>query len=196
MKTKIYVSANYIYKVEVTGNEERPLVITREYSRERGNQWCAMSYNECPNVGQFILNQGGVDALVEKCKEVDDLADWVTEHNAAAKETHEKNHAIAMQREAEHEQRIKAEYERLFAGEVTESNEETVGALLRYLNTQNWGGWKLPKMTIGYQCNQYDCDGKTATTIKLDKPIMVNDEPGTMFQVGAPHGHLMKYRRI
>lgn len=196
MKTKIYVSANYIYKVEATGNETRPLNITREYSRGRANQWYIMDDKECPNAGQFILNQGGVDALVEKCKEVDDLAAWVEEHNAAAKEAHEKAHAIAMQREAEREQRIKDEYERLFSGEVTESNEETVGILLRYLNTQNWGGWNLPKMTIGYACHQYDCDGKIATTIKLDSPIMVNDEPGTMFQVGAPHGHLTKYRRI
>ena len=51
-------------------------------------------------------------------------------------------------------------------------------------------------MTIGYQCNQYDCDGKMATTIKLDEPIMVAGEMGTMFQYGAPRGHLTKYERI
>ena len=196
MKTKIYVSANYIYKVETTGNDERPLNITREYKCGRANQWYAMSDTECPDAGSFIINQDGVDALMNKCTEVDDLAAWVEEHNAAAKEAYEKKHAIAMQRRAEREQRIKTEYERLFAGEVTESNEETVGALLRYLNLENWGVWNLPKMTIGYACNQYNCDGQIATTIKLDSPIMVNDNPGTMFQVGAPHGHLMKYRKI
>lgn len=196
MKTKIYVSANYIYKVETTGNDERPLNITREYSRGRANQWYVMNEKACPNAGQFILTLGGVEGVLTSCMEVDSLADWVAEHNAAAKEAHEKNNAIAMQREAERDQRIKAEYERLFAGEVTESNEETVGALLRYLNLKNWGGWNLPKMTIGYACHQYDCDGKQATTIKLDSPIVVNGEPGTMFQVGAPHGHLTKYRRI
>lgn len=51
-------------------------------------------------------------------------------------------------------------------------------------------------MTIGYSCHQYNCDGKTATTIKLDRPIMVYDEPGTMFEVGAPIGYLTKYRSI
>ena len=125
-----------------------------------------------------------------------DLGSHVAWLNERAKEAHEKAHDAAMKREAEREARTKAEYERLFSGEVTETNEETVGALLRYLNTMNWGGWNLPRMTIGYACHQYDCDGKIATTIKLDKPIVVNDEPGTMFQVGAPHGHLMKYRRI
>lgn len=196
MKTKIYISANYIYKVEVTGNEEKPLNITREYSRERGNQWCAMSNKDCPNVGQFIMNQGGVDALVAKCAEVENLVACVEEYNAAAKAAHEKNQEEALIQQAMRESQIRAIYERLFSGEVTETNVETVGALLRYLNTQNWGLWELPKMTIGYSCNQYDCDGKQATTIKLDQPIMVNGEPGTMFQVGAPHGHLMKYRRI
>lgn len=193
---KIYVSANFIYKVEVTGNEERPLTITRAFRRGRSNKW--ESYNEdvYANAGMFIQQQGGVEALLSHCKDVDDLKAWVAEENDAAKEAHEKAHARAMAVQAEREAERRAEYERLFCGDVTETNEETVGALLRYLNTQNWGLWHLPKMTIGYQCNQYDCDGKTATTIKLDQPIMVNDEPGTMFQVGAPHGHLMKYRRI
>ena len=44
--------------------------------------------------------------------------------------------------------------------------------------------------------NVIACDGKQATTIKLDQPIVVNDVPGTMFEVGAPMGHLTKYRRI
>jgi hypothetical protein len=79
---------------------------------------------------------------------------------------------------------------------VTETNADSVYVLLRKLNSENWGGWELPKMTIGYTCNQYDCDGKTATTIKLDSPIIVSDEEGTMFQYGAPVGHLRKYRRI
>jgi hypothetical protein len=196
MNTKIYVSANYIYKVEMTGNEEKPLSITREYGRCRGNQWYAMDNKECPNVGLFIKNLGGVESVLAACKEVEDLSAWVEEHNAAAKEAHEKCHARAMAVQAEREAERRTEYERLFSGEVTETNEETVGALLRYLNTQNWGLWHLPKMTIGYICNQYDCDGKQATTIKLDQPIMVCGEPGTMFQVGAPIGHLTKYRRI
>lgn len=196
MKKKIYISANYIYDVEETGNEARPLRVTRAYKRGALHQWEPTGEEVFEDAGMFINQQGGPAELLSRCQQVDNLTAWVEECNAAAKEAHELNHARAMAEQAEREQRIKADYERLFAGEVTESNEETVGALLRYLNTQNWGIWDLPKMTIGYACHQYDCDGKRATTIKLDSPIVVNGEPGTMFEVGAPHGHLTKYRRI
>jgi len=64
------------------------------------------------------------------------------------------------------------------------------------LNTVNWGVWHLPKMTIGYSCHQYDCNGKTATTIKLDTPIKYWDKPETMFVYGNPRGHLEKYSKI
>lgn len=81
-------------------------------------------------------------------------------------------------------------------GGVLESNVANIYLLLEYLNTQNWGGWKLPTMTIGYSCAQYDCDGKQATTIKLDEPIDYDGEMQSWFEVGAPHRHLMKYQQI
>lgn len=75
---------------------------------------------------------------------------------------------------------------------------ENVRLLLNWLNGQNWGGWKLPPMTIGYSAAQHDCDGSIATTIKLDSGI--SDENGleneTQFVVGAPRGYLNKYQRI
>ena len=81
-------------------------------------------------------------------------------------------------------------------GGVLESNFANIYLLLEYLNTQNWGGWELPKMTIGYSCAQYDCDGKQATTIKLDEPIEYDGKFLSKFEVGAPHRHLMKYQKI
>ena len=51
-------------------------------------------------------------------------------------------------------------------------------------------------MTIGYSCTQYDCDGKQATTIKLDEPIEYDGKFLSKFEVGAPHRHLMKYQKI
>ena len=145
--------------------------------------------------------QDSMPAEVRQAKNiVADRKQIITEANRESENiiraAEERRKVMLNQSEIVREAQAKADYERLFGGEVTESNEETVGALLRYLNTQNWGLWRLPKMTIGYQCNQYDCDGKQATTIKLDKPIVVNDVPGTMFEVGAPMGHLTKYRRI
>lgn len=55
---------------------------------------------------------------------------------------------------------------------------------------------RCKEMSIGYQCNQYDCDGRQATTIKLDTPIQYNGEMVYQFQTGAPRGHLNKYHRI
>ena len=81
-------------------------------------------------------------------------------------------------------------------GGVLESNFANIYLLLEYLNTQNWGGWELPKMTIGYSCAQYDCDGKQATTIKLDEPIEYDGELLIKFEVGAPFRHLTKYKKI
>ena len=83
-----------------------------------------------------------------------------------------------------------------YGGGVLESNFANIYLLLEYLNTQNWGGWELPKMTIGYSCAQYDCDGKQATTIKLDEPIEYDGKFLSKFEVGAPHRHLMKYQKI
>jgi hypothetical protein len=56
----------------------------------------------------------------------------------------------------------------------------------------NWGVWKLPAMTIGYSCNQYDCDGKSAVTIKLDEPV----NGFTNLSYGTPRGHLTAYTNI
>ena len=74
---------------------------------------------------------------------------------------------------------------------------ENITAILHYYKMQGFVGDLLP-MTIGYSCNDYDCDGKYAVAIKLDSPIIYNEE-GDMndrFVCGAPRGHLTKYTRI
>jgi len=80
-----------------------------------------------------------------------------------------------------------------------EATVENVRLVLVYLNEQNWGSWTLPKMTIGYSANQYDCDGSQATTIKLDKKISCLEngiENECMFKIGGSRGHLNKYQRL
>lgn len=84
-------------------------------------------------------------------------------------------------------------------GTVMESTIENIGKVLNFLNQQNWGGWDLPKMSIGYKCAQYDCDGKRATTMTLNYGVTDEDfgcENETRFVVGNPRGHLNKYRSI
>ena len=77
-------------------------------------------------------------------------------------------------------------------GATIEATLDNIKSLLRYLNSENWGTWQLPKMSVGYTCNQYGCDGKTATTIILDEPV----EGNTRYVFGAPVGHLNGYTRI
>ncbi len=74
---------------------------------------------------------------------------------------------------------------------------ENITAILHYYKMQGSVGELLP-MTIGYSCNGYDCDGTYAVAIKLDRPIVYNED-GDMsnrFVCGAPRGHLVKYQRV
>lgn len=101
--------------------------------------------------------------------------------------------------ETERIEKENAEYENLIYNQPIEATVENISILLKNLNKQNWGSWKLPSLTIGYKANQYDCEGKTATTITLDKPI--SDEDGFIanerkFVYGAPRGHLTKYQPL
>lgn len=189
---KTFTSSTSIYSV--TQNADGTLNVIREYCKA-GGKW-VKDGSPIKNAGMFINQQGGVSGLLGKCRDDDNLHERVAEFNegyaARCAEAIERKRKLDEEREA----MIKAEYNRVFFKDITETNQESVSALIHYLNTMNWGMWRLPKMTIGYQCNQYDCDGKTATTIKLDAPINVNGEIGTMFETGAPFGHLTKYRSI
>lgn len=76
--------------------------------------------------------------------------------------------------------------------EVIPSTLENIRIVLQYLNEENWGSWSLPKMSIGYAAHQYDCDGKIAATITLNKPV----DGSLKFKVGGKIGHLNKYRAL
>lgn len=146
------------------------------------------------NAGLFIVSQGGINAILAKCKEVSD------EDFAKDRKQLRLRHEQAMLRSQEiaiaNHKRNEEEYHAVFNGDTVETTVENIRTLLRYLNGINWGVWQLPSMTIGYSCHQYDCDGKTATTIKLDRPIEYRGEKVTRFQYGAPSGHLRDYCRI
>lgn len=146
------------------------------------------------NAGLFIVSQGGINAILAKCKEVSD------EDFAKDRKQLRLRHEQAMLRSQEiaiaNHKRNEEEYHAVFNGDTVETTVENIRTLLRYLNGINWGVWQLPSMTIGYSCHQYDCDGKTATTIKLDRPIEYRGEKVTKFQYGAPSGHLRDYCRI
>ena len=147
------------------------------------------------NPGQFILQMGGVDAVLARCKEYTE-AEWQAElerEQSAKLAAKEAARQRCEQLIKEHEQA----YHEVFGDEdVVETTPKNIYILLSYLNDSNLGSWKLPKMSIGYRCNQYDCDGKQATTITLDKAIVYDGKPARCFEVGAPIRHLMRYQKL
>lgn len=195
MATKIFRTKRVIYRVEK--NENGTLDIYREYYSLKNMDHWEKDGRPFQNAGSLIITAGGIDGLLSQCEDVEDIEAMIAELNVVKAEIRRKANAERVRQQTAATSMTEDNYHRLFDGvEVVETKAETVYALLRYLNTQNWGVWSLPKMTIGYQCNQYDCDGKTATTIKLDQPISVGGRMGTQFVYGAPRGHLEKYERI
>lgn len=163
--------------------------------------------NRINNAGMFINQMGGIDGVLAWCEDkdytIDEVRQYLVEQYNNKKEAHKRLHQAALNREAKWNAERVAKYEALVAqyeGQAIPTTYENIGIILRYLNTKNWGGWDLPKMTIGYACHQYDCDGKTASTMTLDEPINISEDADSSemvskFQVGAPHGHLTQYRR-
>lgn len=92
----------------------------------------------------------------------------------------------------EFEDRKTAEWNAIKDLPIIPATMDNVRIVLGHLHSTNWGGWKLPAMSIGYSAAQYDCDGITATTMKFDSPI----EGEKMFKVGGKSGHLNKYQSI
>ena len=146
------------------------------------------------NAGGFIVSQGGIEAILAKCVEVteeqfaEDRKQLLLRHEQA------KQHSldIAMANRKRHEE----EYNAVFNDGVVETTVENIRILLHYLNDINWGMWKLPSMTIGYSCHQYDCDGKMATTINLDRPIEYYGMMVSKFQHGASRRYFTDYESI
>lgn len=144
-----------------------------------------------PNAGAFIVGAGGIDEVLRRCEEMNEdeyLADV-----AARKAAKEAAKAKSAQERMGYAEKLKAEYNTTFAGETTESNIDNITLLLRYLNTMNWGSWKLPKMSIGYKCAQHDCGGQLATTIVLDRPLQYDGRMVKAFKVGGGANYLRNY---
>lgn len=147
------------------------------------------------NAGSFILNLGGINAVLEKCKDM-------TEEELLAEKKGKLERQYAklekqQQKILEKNAHIEDAYKKVFADErIVEATPYNIFILLSFLNTQNRGICHLPKMTIAYTCNQYDCNGIQATTIILDTPILYNGIMASKFQVGAPQCYFPKYHHL
>ena len=147
------------------------------------------------NAGNFILNLGGIDAVLARCKDMTE-EELLAEKKSKLEKQKAKQEEL-QRRLLEEKALVEAAYKKTFTdGEIIESTPRNIYVLLSFLNTQNWGSWELPPMTIAYKCNQYDCDGKQVTTITLEKPIFYKGGRVSRFQVNAPRGYLTQYVRL
>ena len=188
---KILKTKNYYFGVEL--NADKSLNITAEYQHIGNGKWISCHSMPWPDAAALIGSFGGVDKVLARCEEIDDLAALVETRNVANIASRERRAAADAEKAENKYLRISEDYKKAFVGkEVVESTLDNIAILLKYLNTMNWGVWKLPTMTISYSCNQYDCDGKSAVTIKLDEPV----NGYTKLSYGAPRGHLTGYTKI
>ncbi len=182
------------YFFGITTNADNTLNITAEYVHVGFGKWENCHSTPWDNAAALIGSFGGVDKLLARCQDVDDLPAMVADLNEYNRKGRERQAAGDLAAAEARRAAIMDEYAAAFGDgtTATPSTLENIRALLRRLNLDNWGSWTLPPMTVGYACHQYDCDGHTATTIKLDQPV----EGYTMLQYGAPRGHLTHYTHI
>lgn len=185
METKYFFSKNLRLIVEKNDGGEKLFTIKNMDGTPYGN------------AGSLIASFRDHSSFWERCITKEEF-----DKRIAQFEFSRSPEAVAQRREVEKKRAeaeraaAKKEFEALAAsGSPIPATYENIAIVLRWLNTQNWGTWTLPALSIGYSAQQYDCDGKIATTITLNRPIYVGGEPVSKFVHGAPHGHLLKYQR-
>lgn len=208
MAIKILKDWKHVYSVQV--NEDGTLTMYREYkTSKKWHHWERIEKKgPVTNVDAVIKFHGGIERVLAKLEEVDDI---LSIHKQLNKEKHEQRTRIEQgmtEAEQVHRERMlrkeeawnenaRREYEKVFSNEVTEANYENIRVLLHYLSTMNWGLWDLPQMTIGYSANQYDCGGRIAVAIKLDEKIELPlGGKSDKFSFGNGRGYLNNYTRI
>lgn len=150
---------------------------------------------EISNAGHTIFNFGGVDGTLAKCVEYDSLEDYLAfkrERSAKVQEERDKRNKEYEVTVAKRLEEETLQLEGLLKLDTIPATMANIELVIAWLSRQNWGGWSLPKMSIGYSAAQYDCDGKMVTTMKFDKKV----DGGNMFKTPAPKGHLEKYQTI
>lgn len=150
--------------------------------------------NEINNPGLFIKTMGGVNQILRRCQQTEKTAKEVADDIKAEKEAIKAASASRIKSEQE---AVINDYTALVSKGTIETTVENVKIVLSYLNTQNWGTWKLPEMSIGYKANQYQIsNSQTAATMTLNKPIDFEGRKTLRFVVGAPVTHLLNYTHL
>lgn len=150
--------------------------------------------DEIKNPGMFINEMGGVDAILQRCRQTEKSAKDIADEILAEKEERKSANANLL---AEKKEAIVKAYKHLVAKGTIETTPENIEIVLRFLNTKNWGLWSLPKMTIPYHVNQYQINAtQTATTMVIDNPVDYEGKKIAKFVVGARVSHLSSYAHL
>lgn len=147
----------------------------------------------------YIADMGGVGAILAKSIQFEgDFAEFLKAREEKLFFERQEARLIAEENRLNNERLHAERWAALKAMPEIPVTEENLRVVMRELNSQNWGSWTLPKMSIGYKAAQFDCGGKTATTITFDRPVKLNEyrEPSARFEYGAPRGHLSNYQSI
>lgn len=165
-------------------------------------------YPEEKNAGAIIMQRGGVSDFLSHCIEDErSYEEFKNDVELVKKKQSEYRMAMRMQNAMKKNEEIQGKYFALLdkyginpdlpkEGGAIEATAENLTILMRYLQTVNWGLWKLPRLTQKYTANQYDCDGKVAITVILDEGIESEGKIYKKLQYGAPMGHLTQYAPV
>lgn len=148
-----------------------------------------------PNIGLYINQMGGLQAVLDRCQEFESVEAYkIHVANLAAARAIELApiKAARLEQDKKNAELFKKQIADLLALDVIPSTRENLRLIMKYLNESNWGGWKLPKMEISYSAYSFDCDGKLAVGIKLDKPV----DGFVKYSYNAPRGYLNSYQNI
>lgn len=156
--------------------------------------------NSIKDAGALIASYGGVQRILDMCDKDMNEEELKALENERRANVQKRMAASQYTRKEAQDKAAKETYDALLSKHpVIPSTVENIRIVLAYLNTVNWGVWELPEMTIGYRCNQYDCNGKTATTMVLSEPISEessNVKNEWRFVFGNPHGYLTEYQKL
>ena len=92
--------------------------------------------------------------------------------------------------------KFKKTLDHLLSLDVIPATIPNITIILKYLNSQNWGSWRLPNFSVSYKVLQFDCDGVLATTIEFSKTIVDPEYPlysSKKFKVGGGRGYLTSF---
>ena len=159
-------------------------------------------YPEEKSAGSIIMQRGGVAEFLAHCIEDERSYDeFKNDTQLIKKKQSEYRSEMRMQNAIKKNKEIHDKYLALLdkyginpdlpkEGGVIEATAENLTILMRYLQTINWGLWRLPRLSQGYTAHQHECGGTNAVVVVLDKGIESDGKLYKKLQYGAPMGYL------